>query len=656
MTHSVSTVAFSGRPTFAHLSDDIKRVVVLLIKPSHYDSNGFPYRFVRAVLPSNSSAVMYALTNDALSQLLPRDVPFEVHMLEDGIVRHKERLDDLYRRFPEKGTKLIVGFVAVQTAQFPRACDLIDRWQKVGAICVIGGFHVSGSIATMLDGVSNANRQPIPSPHRMPAEIQAVMDKGAIVFHGEAEDTWSSALADIIEGTPKQLYRGGMPDLSRAPLPRYERGYFSDSFVTMMEPFDSSRGCPFDCSFCSIIHVQGRRLRCRQPSTIIEHVKRMCESKGAAAFFLTDDNFARNPRWEEILDGFIALRKQGHKIGFMIQADLACGKIPRFISKLAAAGCTQIFMGVESLDSDNLALVHKRQNKVEDYGALWNQCHKEGVLVHAGYIIGFPNDTPASIARDVQALHDLGADLASFFILTPIPGSEDHARAVAAGIALDPDLNKYDSFHVVMDHPLMSREELLVAYEAAWPQFYSVGNMVTGMKRCNSNPGNQLNQLRNDVWFRDASRSHGTHPMIAGLYPVRDYDDRRPSAPPLSYGRYLFQEAVRKLRYGRRLLVEFYVFQQVVFEVEYASALAKKRHELSGRIHGVHDWLRRTFGGVMTREWLNRFWVDYGRKRWRLLWKPHWHLAMLPHAVTEVVYTLRYVCKLPRLIKKTTVE
>src|SRR3989344_4609762 len=113
----------------------IERIVVVLIKPTHYDNNGFPYRYWRGVLPSNSLAAMYALTNEALAHIVPGEIATEVYMLEDGIHRQANELKELMQRFPQEGTKLIVCMVAVQTAQFPRACDLIRRWQGVGAVC-----------------------------------------------------------------------------------------------------------------------------------------------------------------------------------------------------------------------------------------------------------------------------------------------------------------------------------------------------------------------------------------------------------------------------------------------------------------------------------------------------------------------------------------
>ncbi|MEK7584788.1 MAG: radical SAM protein [Patescibacteria group bacterium] len=656
MTYSVATAASSGRSASAHLSDDIKRVVVIHLKPTSYDDEGFPYRFARAVLPSNSLAVVYALTKQALKDILPPGVSSEIYGFEDGIKRHAEQLAQLKNRFPEHGTKLIVCFVAVQTAQFPRTCDLIKRWQTLGATCVVGGFHVSGSISTLHDGVHDPARPDIPCPGIMPAEIQALMDAGVVIFHGEAEDHWSAALADTISGTQELLYRGGQPDLSQAPMPEFPEGYFYKSFTTEFGTVDSGRGCPFTCSFCTIINVQGRKSRYRDPAAIVRMFEESASrNKGRTFYFITDDNFVRNPQWREILKGLTALRRKNLNIGFMIEADLACDKFTDFLPSLAASGGTQIFMGVESLNPANLEEASKRQNKVERFSQLFQSCHDHGILVHAGYIIGFPHDTPESVERDIEELFRLGVDQVSFFMFTLLPGSEDHVRAVAAGARIDPDFNNCDSFHANMDHPLMSREEWFGVYQRAWRQFYSRKKMTEAVKRCKTRAG-RYGLLRNYAWYRGAFETERAHPMIAGFYRYRDYDDRRPGAAELPFEQYLTQEAWRHIRYVGRLLSEFYRFQQAVFEAEFAPIIAEKRHELSGKIRGVGDWLRRTFGKAMSREWLNDFWVEYGRERWRLLWKPHWHFRMLPYAFTEAVYTLRTVTRLSRLVKSATTE
>src|SRR3989344_549673 len=131
---------------------DLKRVEVVLIKPTHYDDDGFPYCFARGVLPSNTLAVVGDLVEQALMRVAPEGVPFRVHTFDESTRRGMRGHRALWRspQLWKEGVKVVVGLVGVQSAQFPRACDLILRWQEKGAVCVIGGAHVSGTVATML--------------------------------------------------------------------------------------------------------------------------------------------------------------------------------------------------------------------------------------------------------------------------------------------------------------------------------------------------------------------------------------------------------------------------------------------------------------------------------------------------------------------------
>lgn len=629
---------------------------VVLIKPTLYDDDGFVQRFWLGVLPSNSLAQLNSITSKALRSIITPDTNILIHVLEDGLLKHARELRKLARSFPKPETKLIVGLVAVQSAQFPRALDIMTSWQQKGAVCVIGGFHVSGIITTMLDGVNDPKRPNIPCPKKMPEEIQSLMERGIIVFHGEAEIVWKEALQDILNGSPKKLYRGGRPNLTTAPLPLYPDGYFEGNFATRIGTFDTGRGCPLSCNFCTIINVQGRESRYRTPADVIQAIKELCISFGKASFFFTDDNFGRNPLWEDILDGIIALRKEGRAISFMIEADLVCGKIPDFLAKLAEAGCRQIFMGVESMNPANLKDAHKFQNQVGLYQTLWNRCHELGILVHAGYIIGFPKDTPESVKADIEKLAEFGADQASFFMLTPLPGSENHAWAVANGDTLHPDLSRYDSFHVTTPHPIMSDDEWMNAYRSAWHQFYSVPNMVRALKRCASREA-RMDLLRNYVWYRWSFATENAHPMVAGFYRLRPYSERRPGSAPLSYGRYLAQEVWRHIRYIGRFASEFYRFQHVMWEVEGVPAVTETCERWTEHLRGVGDWFRLTFGKKPHRRWLNSFWVEYTKERWELVFNPlkyGWHLLMVPCVISEIVYTARFIAQVLKVTKEVT--
>jgi hypothetical protein len=156
-------------------------------------------------------------------------------------------------------TKVVVGLVGIQTNMFPRARQLALEFKAQGATVVMGGFHISGSITMLHDGNGDSK---IPCPRVMPPECDELMKRGVILFHGEAEEIWHKVLGDIVRGEERSLYRGGRPALVAAPLPEYPPDYFK-GFFGRMHTLDTGRGCPFTCSFCTIINVQGHDPRYR---------------------------------------------------------------------------------------------------------------------------------------------------------------------------------------------------------------------------------------------------------------------------------------------------------------------------------------------------------------------------------------------------------
>ena len=222
---------------------------------------------------------------------------------------------------------------------------------------------------------------------------------------------------------------------------------------------DLGRGCPYQCSFCTIINVQGRKSRFRSPDDL-EQVIRENYAQGIKRFFITDDNFARNRQWEPLFDRMIALRQgEGMNIGFTIQVDTLCHKIPDFIEKAGRAGVRRVFIGLENINPENLLGAKKRQNRITEYRVMLQQWRDAGAITYAGYIIGFPGDTKESVLRDIEIIkRELAVDILEFFFLTPLPGSEDHKTLAAKGVWMDPDMNKYDLNHIVTGHPKMSAD------------------------------------------------------------------------------------------------------------------------------------------------------------------------------------------------------
>jgi radical SAM superfamily enzyme YgiQ (UPF0313 family) len=486
----------------------------------------------------------------------------QVHAFDEAVDRIDARR--LGRKFRRPGTKLLLALAGVQTNQFPRAQDLARQFKAEGFDVMIGGFHVSGSVAMA---------------HAIPPECQAMIDEGMTIVLGEVEDRWTGLLQDVVTGRLRPLYDflKDLPDLRTKPLPRVSRRLQRKFAVQGYGTIDAGRGCPFNCSFCTIINVQGHAMRSRGAEHIIDHIRahyRDGRRKGIRHYFFTDDNFARNPFWEAIFDGLIALRRDENiAIDFMMQVDTVASRIPRFIEKASRAGCVQVFIGMESLREDNLKAAAKLQNRVTQYRESIAGWHDAGILCHVGFIIGFPFDTYDRIMEDVRTLRDdLLVDQASFFVMTPLPGSRDHRAAVDAGTPLDPDYNNFDSFRPAMPHPLMSAQEWMTAYRDAWSSFYSFDHMRRALLR--QNPHTYWGMFKCFLWYR-ASMVEGTHPMVTGFFRLKDRRSRRPGFP--LEGRWQFFR--RRLRESAEISI---AYAKLLLEMQELWLATRIRYEQYG--------------------------------------------------------------------------
>src|SRR6202012_2656679 len=188
--------------------------------------------------------------------------------------------------------------------------------------------------------------------------------------------------------------------------------------------------------------------------------------------------------WEPIFDRLIALRQQGFRIKLTIQVDTLCHRIPRFIEKAGLAGGARVFIGLESINPESLVAAKKKQNRIAEYRDMLLAWKAIRAVIWAGYIIGFPADTPETVMRDIRIIqHELPIDFLEFFILTPLPGSEDHQTLAKAGVDMDAHFNRYDTFHVVTGHSTMSRADWDQTYWDAWRAYYTFEHMSTLLRR-----------------------------------------------------------------------------------------------------------------------------------------------------------------------------
>jgi hypothetical protein len=497
--------------------DSKPRFQCVLIKPSHYDDDGYVIRWWRSMIPSNSLAAVYAIVADcAQRDALGPDIAIDIEVIDETNTRVD--LPAIVARMQANGAFGMIGLVGVQSNQYPRALDIARPLRAAGIQVVMGGFHISGCFA-MLDGEA--------------VDLVACRELGIAMFAGEAEGRLDKVLQDAAAGklAPVYNFMDALPGIAGAPEPFLPKRFVSRT-LGLSTSFDAGRGCPYQCSFCTIINVQGRKSRFRSADDV-EKLVRLNWAQGVHKFFITDDNFARNKDWEAILDRLIMLReKDGIPLGLMIQVDTLCHKIKGFIEKARRAGVTRVFIGLENVNPDNLAGAKKRQNKITEYRKMLLAWKAQGIITIAGYILGFPADTPETIRRDIAIIqNELPLDIVEFFCLTPLPGSEDHQGLWRKGIAMDADLNNYDLEHVCAAHAQMSKGEWDAIYQEAWTRYYTPSHMKTLLHRAAATgvPLGSLVKLL--VTFALMVPLEKVHPLQSGLLRLSHPTERRPGLP-----------------------------------------------------------------------------------------------------------------------------
>src|SRR6478672_7673362 len=487
-----------------------KQFLIILIKPSHYDDDGYVIQWFRSPIPSNSLASVYSLIDDSRSRkVLGDDVDIEIDVIDE--TNTIVRFDKLIQRL-KAADGAMVGLVGVQTNQFPRAVDIGRKFLDAGIQVVMGGFHAAGSIAMLPE---------------CPSEIVEAQKLGISIYAGEAEGRMDEVLKAAWAHELKPLYNlmKDLPDLNNATLPILPAEVVR-KMAGAYTSFDAGRGCPFQCSFCTIINVQGRKSRHRTPDDV-EAIIRTNAAQNVNRFFITDDDFARNKDWEGILDRLIWLREeQGFKFKVTLQVDTLCHRLEGFIEKAARGGCARVFIGLENIDPDALAAAKKRQNKIWEYRKMLQAWKDAGVITYAGYILGFPDDTPEKIARNIEIIQrEMPLDLIEFFFLTPLPGSEDHKVLHAKGVWMDPDLNKYD-----LNSPGLAPSDH-VRRDDSWRQFYTPEHVETVLRRGARQPHQRPLFLGRAFYRRDPDREGAParmryHPACASTYNTKPFSGR----------------------------------------------------------------------------------------------------------------------------------
>ena len=368
----------------------------------------------------------------------------------------------------------LVG-ISVMTCYAPRAYQLADEFRKRGVPVVLGGVH----------------------PTYCPDE--ALQHCDAIVT-GEAEDSWPRLVADFEAGRMLRHYKmEKFPALENYKPPRVEL-LSDDAYMTRMCTF-TTRGCHFDCEFCSVSPFNGKSTRRRPVPEVISEITRVKQwvagelvarmGKGSlrdalkiltkirlsmedgSIFAFVDDLHNSNRAYCREL--WAALKPLNIKWG--CQSTLFLGDDEEMVKLAADSGCVSVFVGMESIFEESLGETHKPFNRVKKFEEEIKMFHDHGIMVNPGIVFGFDNDDESVFERTVEFLIKNRCELAYFNILTPLPGTPLYTRYEAAGRIFDRNWAHYDGKYVTFYPTRMTSDQLQEGYYWAQHTFYSLPNI-----------------------------------------------------------------------------------------------------------------------------------------------------------------------------------
>jgi len=344
----------------------------------------------------------------------------------------------------------VVGITAMTSSVF-RAYQIAQHYRSRGIPTIMGGIHVS----------------------MMPDEALEFCDA---VVQGEAESVWVQLLEDLESGRLRRKYRGDWQDLDNLPLPR--RDILKNSFYNWGS-IQTSRGCPMDCTFCSVTAFNGRRFRRRKVNSVIQELKQIPQKK----ILIADDNIIghgrRDREWTKIfLKKVIDLRLK--KI-FFVQSSLQLGEDPELLRLAAAAGIKVALIGMESVNPASLQaykkfinLKHFHENR---YTELIKNIRKTGIAVLGAFLMPDDNDTKAVFDATRHFIQSTGIDIIQTTKPTPLPGTQLWNTLMKDNRIIDTDFPKawqeYRLSRLVYEPKKMSRQEAYQGFTALREIYYS---------------------------------------------------------------------------------------------------------------------------------------------------------------------------------------
>jgi len=342
----------------------------------------------------------------------------------------------------------LVGITTL-TRFAPHAYTIADRFREKGIKVVMGGMH----------------------PSALPDE--AIKHCDSVVI-GEAEGVWIQLINDFEKKQLKKYYHNkDFVDLSTICTPRREL-YKKERYL-FTHLIQTTRGCPFNCGFCSVTKFFGRTYRTRPVESVIEEIRDM-KTKFVG---FSDDNIFGNRIYARKL--FSALKYEG--VLWLSQASLNIADDPQLLRMAARSGCKGLFVGLESADCESLVQMNKGFLKPHKFKDAIKRLHDQGISVLGAFVLGNDNEDPSIFRRTLDFAKKIKIDLAQFAILTPYPGTAIYNRLIKENHIFNFDWTKYDAGNAVFKPLRMTADRLKEEVDKLWRDFYRFDEVIMRVLR-----------------------------------------------------------------------------------------------------------------------------------------------------------------------------
>ena len=356
--------------------------------------------------------------------------------------------------------------ISTITPTAPRAYAIADRIRDMGIPVILGGPHVTFLADEALDHADYVVRG---EGERPLAELVDALESGGD-FSGIPNLSYRKdgrAVHNPERPAPDDLDALPFPDFSLLKRDHPQIGRRTTV------PVMTSRGCPFDCSFCSVTGMFGRKYRFRSTENVLAELRRYDSPRNSIFFY--DDNFAANRKHtKELLEGMI---RENFKFTWTTQVRADVAKDIELVELMKRAGCHTVYIGFESVNPDSLEAMNKKQT-VEDITEAVKVLQRHRIHIHGMFVIGFDQDDWKSVKQTVRFAKKSRLNSTQFLILTPLPGTEFHDKVASENRIQFQDWALYDAHHAVFRPARFSIFDLQKAQAFSHKKFYSMKQTV----------------------------------------------------------------------------------------------------------------------------------------------------------------------------------